>query len=204
MHPRFNEIVGSGDTLWFASNEGLLRYDRTEDVVTRYDASSTPMPGEQVRDIAIDMTELTFDILSATLFSGQVAGTEAEFAGDIEKLLSTMGRVDPMDLLKAPSWVPRIRRMFGKGVLAKFRNIVKQTMENRQALMRDDPSDPANGISASFWVAISSDPNSMAKLLKTQPSVDWRELGEPAPQVWTDDFASILPLLDWNAILGDR
>ncbi|KGF67980.1 cytochrome P450 [Hoeflea sp. BAL378] len=92
-----------------------------------------------VRDIAIDMTELTFDILAATLFSGQVAGTEAEFAGDIEKLLSTMGRVDPMDLLKAPSWVPRIRRMFGKGVLAKFRNIVKQTMADREHLMRTDP-----------------------------------------------------------------
>lgn len=92
-----------------------------------------------IRDIAIDMTELTFDILSATLFSGQVAGTEEEFAGDIERLLSTMGRVDPMDLLKAPWFVPRIRRMFGKKVLAKFRDIVKQTMAERERLMHDDP-----------------------------------------------------------------
>jgi cytochrome P450 len=93
----------------------------------------------EVRDIAVDMTELTFDILSATLFSGQVAGTEAEFAGDIDRLLSTMGRVDPMDLLKAPSWVPRIRRMLGKPVLAKFRAIVEETMTRRQALMQTDP-----------------------------------------------------------------
>ncbi|MEQ8740403.1 MAG: cytochrome P450, partial [Hoeflea sp.] len=93
----------------------------------------------QVRDIAVDMTELTFDILSATLFSGHVAGSEEEFAGDIERLLSTMGRVDPMDLLKAPRWIPRVRRMLGQGVLAKFRNIVKETMADRQALMRDDP-----------------------------------------------------------------
>lgn len=93
----------------------------------------------EVRDIAVDMTELTFDILSATLFSGQVAGTEAEFAGDIDRLLSTMGRVDPMDLLKAPSWVPRIRRMLGKPVLAKFRSIVEETMTRRQDMMRADP-----------------------------------------------------------------
>jgi len=93
----------------------------------------------EVRDIAIDMTELTFDILSATLFSGQVSGSEEEFAGDIERLLSTMGRVDPMDLLKAPSWIPRIRRMLGKPILAKFRGIVEQTMANRQQLMRTDP-----------------------------------------------------------------
>ncbi|MEM5470893.1 cytochrome P450 [Hoeflea sp. AS60] len=93
----------------------------------------------EVRDIAVDMTEMTFDILSATLFSGKVAGTEAEFAGDIDRLLSTMGRVDPMDLLKAPSWVPRVRRMFGRRVLAKFRGIVEETMSRRQQLMRSDP-----------------------------------------------------------------
>ena len=87
---------------------------------------ATAADNGQVRDIAVDMTELTFDILSATLFSGHVAGTEEEFAGDIERLLSTMGRVDPMDLLKAPRWIPRVRRMLGQGVLAKFRNIVKR------------------------------------------------------------------------------
>lgn len=93
----------------------------------------------EVRDIAVDMTELTFDILSATLFSGQVAGSEEEFAGDIDRLLSSMGRIDPMDLLKAPSWLPRVRRMLGKPILAKFRGIVEQTMANRQQLMRTDP-----------------------------------------------------------------
>ncbi|WP_417409312.1 cytochrome P450 [Hoeflea sp.] len=93
----------------------------------------------EVRDIAVDMTELTYDILSATLFSGEVAGNEAEFAGDIERLLSTMGRIDPMDLLKAPPWVPRLRRILGKSVLAKFRGIVEQTMASRQQLMRTDP-----------------------------------------------------------------
>ncbi|OCW56064.1 cytochrome P450 [Hoeflea olei] len=102
----------------------------------RYDAAAQ---SGRIRDIAVDMTELTFDILSATLFSGQVAGTEEDFAGDIERLLSTMGRVDPMDLLKAPAWVPRFRRILGQNVLEKFRGIVKQTMEDRQRLMARDP-----------------------------------------------------------------
>lgn len=72
------------------------------------------------------------------------------------------------------------------------------------ALMRDDPGDPANGISASFWVAISSDALPMAKLLQSNTQADWVELGDPRQDPWTDDFASILPLLDWGAILGDR
>lgn len=71
------------------------------------------------------------------------------------------------------------------------------------ALMRDDAGDPDNGISSSFWVAISSDALPMAKLLQSNPQADWIELGDPVAEPWTDDYASILPYLDWGAILGE-
>ena len=72
------------------------------------------------------------------------------------------------------------------------------------ALMRDDPGDPDRGISASYWVAIASDAVPMAKLLQSSPQTNWIELGDPRGPAWTDDFASILPYLDWDTILGDR
>ena len=72
------------------------------------------------------------------------------------------------------------------------------------ALMRDDPRDPDRGISASYWVAIASDAVPMAKLLQSSPQTNWIELGDPRGPAWTDDFASILPYLDWDTILGDR
>jgi cytochrome P450 len=43
-----------------------------------------------------------------------------------------------MDLLRAPSWVPRVTRIGGQKVLDKFRNIVRQTMDARLARMRAD------------------------------------------------------------------
>ena len=43
-----------------------------------------------------------------------------------------MGHVDPIDLLKAPSWVPRITRLKGIRVMALFRDIVDQTMDKRR------------------------------------------------------------------------
>jgi cytochrome P450 len=104
---------------------------------TAHYAAAGPEGG--VFEISRDMTELTFDILSATLFSGQVAGREEAFAGDVDRLLSTMGRVDPLDLLKAPSWLPRIRRRRGQPVLEKFRGIVRATMDQRLDLMRERP-----------------------------------------------------------------
>ena len=62
------------------------------------------------------MTLLTFDILQATLFSGDIAGDPQEFAAATASLLKTMGRVDPMDVLDAPAFVPRLTRMLGQQV----------------------------------------------------------------------------------------
>ena len=72
-------------------------------------------------DIAHAMTLLTFDILQATLFTGDIAGDPQEFATATANLLKTMGRVDPMDVLDAPAFVPRLTRILGGRSLAYFR-----------------------------------------------------------------------------------
>ena len=92
-----------------------------------------------VFDIATDMTELTFAILADTLFSGEIASSSGNFADDVNALLHRMGRVDPMDLLKAPAWVPRLTRIGGRKVLDKFRAIVRRTMDLRLERMKAEP-----------------------------------------------------------------
>jgi cytochrome P450 len=90
-------------------------------------------------DISRDMTELTFEILSATLFSGEIVTPGTEFSDEVNQLLSTMGRVDPLDLLKAPEWLPRLTRIRGRKALSFFRKIVSDTMEARREKMDGDP-----------------------------------------------------------------
>jgi cytochrome P450 len=90
-------------------------------------------------DISPDMTELTFEILSATLFSGEIVTPDTEFSDEVNRLLSTMGRVDPLDLLKAPKWLPRLTRIRGKKALSFFRGIVADTMEARRRKIETDP-----------------------------------------------------------------
>lgn len=94
----------------------------------------------QVYDISVDMTELAFAILSETLFSGDIVSETSSFSDDVDQLLHRMGRVDPMDLLRAPPWVPRITRIGGKRVLEKFREIVRKTMEHRNAKIAANPA----------------------------------------------------------------
>lgn len=84
-------------------------------------------------NVATGMTELTYEILAETLFSGQIAtGTEG-FAERVDSLLHNMGRIDPLDLLLAPAWIPRVTRLPGRKALKAFRKIVADTMAARKA-----------------------------------------------------------------------
>ncbi|CAN7538621.1 cytochrome P450 [Rhizobium sp. LjRoot258] len=106
---------------------------QSEDYARKYEAAGSK---GKVFEIAADMTELTFAILADTLFSGEIVTSSDSFADDVNALLHRMGRVDPMDLLRAPSWVPRLTRIGGQKVLDKFRNIVRQTMHARLVRMQ--------------------------------------------------------------------
>ncbi|MBN9241709.1 MAG: cytochrome P450 [Mesorhizobium sp.] len=106
---------------------------RTLDFAGRYQDGT-------VSDIAHDMTMLTYEILAETLFSGEIAGSKDTFAQDIDRLLETMGRVDPLDLLRAPDWLPRLTRIRGRKVMAYFRGIVSDTMALREDRLKRDPA----------------------------------------------------------------
>jgi cytochrome P450 len=110
---------------------------RTLDFVARYENAPEPV------DIARDMTTLTYEILSETLFSNEIAGEPGSFEREIDHLFETMGRVDPLDLLRAPDWLPRITRLRGRKTMAYFRKIVADTVSmRRERLAREADAAP--------------------------------------------------------------
>ncbi|MER8749986.1 cytochrome P450 [Mesorhizobium sp. M1050] len=114
----------------FGFAQPMLR--RTREFVSRYEGGS-------MSDIAHDMTLLTYDILAETLFSGEIAGGPGSFANEIDRLFETMGRVDPLDLLRAPDWLPRLTRIRGRKTMAYFRKIVTDTVKMREERFKRDP-----------------------------------------------------------------
>jgi cytochrome P450 len=111
---------------------------RSEDFARKYEDMAGTV------DIADDMTALTYEILAETLFSGEIAGESGSFPEQIEHLFETMGRVDPLDLLRAPTWLPRLTRLRGRKTLGYFRQIVRDTMEMRIEKLRRDPDSAPN------------------------------------------------------------
>ena len=96
--------------------------------------------GDRNIDAAFQMTLLTYDILQATLFSDDIAGEPLEFANAMESFMRRMGRVDPLDLLDAPSFLPRPTRFFAGRSQRYFRDLIAGTIDRRQALIARDPA----------------------------------------------------------------
>lgn len=114
--------------------EGMLRV--SEDYVEKYKSPNGTC------DIAKDMTELTFNVLSETLFSNEIEGDQKEFEHKIERLFETVGRVDPFDIVNIPEWVPRLKHFTGRGILKYFRKIVRDTIEKRARQIKQGETPP--------------------------------------------------------------
>lgn len=91
-------------------------------------------------DVAVEMTLLTYEILQATLFTGDIAGEPRAFAAAVQKFLHTMGHADPLDILDAPAFLPRVTRLAGRRSERYFRELIAATIERREALLQRDPA----------------------------------------------------------------
>ena len=108
----------------------------SEDFIKRYENNDAPF------DMAHHMTELTFNILAETLFSTEISGELNDFTEQLERLFETAARVDPLDVLGIPEWVPRITRLRGRSALNYFRKIVKETVNQRREKMAHSDAVP--------------------------------------------------------------
>lgn len=62
--------------------------------------------------------------------------------------------------------------------------------------LRDDDGDLVNGVSPSVWIVLARDEDRLRRLERAS-ELAWSELPAPARRAWTDDNASILPLVRW-------
>jgi cytochrome P450 len=82
-----------------------------------------------------EMTRVTFEILSATLFSDELGGDLAGFEQALLRFSQTAARVDPLDVVGAPSWLPRVGRIMGEPALRYFEEMVAGLVSARRALL---------------------------------------------------------------------
>ncbi|WP_292226646.1 cytochrome P450, partial [Brevundimonas sp.] len=87
----------------------------------------------RVLDIDSEMSGLTFDILSATMFSDELGGEARGFERALNQFLANGARIDPLDVLGAPDWAPRLGRLASFRSARFFERRVTHLVEARRA-----------------------------------------------------------------------
>lgn len=82
--------------------------------------------------IAPLMSTLTYLVLSETLFSGALDEAKEQVIENVSTALLYLGRPDPLDILNAPNWMPRLTRMRGTKAVSNLRIMIGQLLQRRK------------------------------------------------------------------------
>lgn len=98
----------------------------------------------RISDVALDTARVTLEVLEQTLFSqGLARGAEA-FQQAVTRYFDTFGRLDPLDLIGAPRFLPRFWRLRGRSTLQFFETAVDDIIGARQRLIESGASAPTD------------------------------------------------------------
>jgi len=99
-------------------------------------------PADSVIDVDREMTRLTFEMLSATLFSDEIGEQAEGFEKAVGAYTRTAARADPLDVMGAPAWIPRLGRVMGGAASRWFEDAVARLVAERRArIARGDAPD---------------------------------------------------------------
>lgn len=89
-------------------------------------------PEEAAVDIAESFLKLAYGVLSETLFSGEIDGQSNEALRDIAQFLNALGKADPLDIIMAPKWLPRLTKLGGRRAVNHLRTQVLELATDRR------------------------------------------------------------------------
>ena len=97
-------------------------------------------------DVADEMMRLAYDIISRTVFSGDVTMDYARMSKALLTYLETLGRIDMLGLLGLPHWVPTPDRLRAAPALRYFRREMEALIGRRRALLARDAASAPNDL----------------------------------------------------------
>jgi cytochrome P450 len=95
-------------------------------------------------DMAAEMTALTYEVISRTVFSSELETSAEVMSAAVSHYFVVLGRLDLWDFLKIPSWLPRPAQWRVRSATKVFRSEVHRLLERRRvraAAGRDLPRD---------------------------------------------------------------
>jgi cytochrome P450 len=115
-------------------------------------------------DVAAEMTRVTLDVLERTIFSDGLGREPEEFRLAMRTYFDTIGRIDPLDILGVPSFVPRIAHLRVRSTLRYFEEAIEEIITVRRRRVAEKAA-AANDILTLLLKALDPDTgNQMAEV----------------------------------------
>ena len=102
----------------------------------------TPRREGRVLDVSAEMARVTLEALEQTLFSQGLGRDPGEFQRAVTSYFDTIGRLDPLDLIGAPQFLPRFGRLRGRATLEFFARAVDDIVGARKSLLASGAAAP--------------------------------------------------------------
>jgi cytochrome P450 len=96
--------------------------------------------GRAELDASDEMMQLTYDIISRTLFSNDVTMQYGKMSEALSVYLESQGRIDILRTIGVPGWVPTPANLRARGPLRFFRRELMGLVAQRRAQLDADPS----------------------------------------------------------------
>src|SRR5215475_12207365 len=91
-------------------------------------------------DVSADITRLTLDVLRRTIFSEGLGGDPEEFRIVMTEFFNAIGRIDALDVLGAPDFLPRWGRWKARTALRFFDAAIDNIIVTRRRGLTEDPA----------------------------------------------------------------
>jgi cytochrome P450 len=108
-------------------------------------------------DVAAEMTRVTLDVLERTVFSDGLGREPEEFRVAMATYFNTIGRIDPLDVLGVPAFVPRIAQLRVRSTLRFFESAIDEIIAMRRRRMAAKSDAAANDILTLLLAALDPD-----------------------------------------------
>jgi len=92
----------------------------------------------QAVNVAADVTRLTLDVLERTIFSDGLGRDTEDVRAAMRVYFDSIGRIDPLDLLGVPDFVPRLGQFAARRALALFRDAVDRIIATRRQRLAEE------------------------------------------------------------------
>ena len=90
-------------------------------------------------DVSQEMARTTLRVLARTIFSEGLTRRADAFAEAVTRYLEAIGKIDPLDILDMPAWLPRMGKLKARSTLTFFDGVVTEMIAERRATLERNP-----------------------------------------------------------------